>query len=288
MPMKIPPNLAIGYIRTKIKVLSMISSRRAAEMAFDAFCTPFSRKHTSRSHEQANELSFTMFPLKEKRKGITIRGYRWNHPQKKKILLLHGFGSEALKFQPYARMMSDKGYEIIAFDAPAHGSSDGKHTNALEYSEMINEVIKRYGPFNGFIGHSFGCLALSLALEQKELDPDTMIVFLAPATETTSAVDNAFAMLRLHDKKVRQEFEKIIIRMFGKEIAWFSIRRAIRSISARVLWIHDKEDKITPVQDALNVKSDGQPNIEFVITKGLGHRKIYHDQFIKKIVADHF
>ena len=286
--MNIPQKLAIGYIRTKIKVLSMISSRRAAEMAYKVFCTPITRQNTSISHAQSTPLSFTMFHSTEKKKGINIRGYRWNHPQEKRILLLHGFGSAALKFQPYARMMAGKGYEIIAFDAPAHGSSDGKMINAVTYSEMIKSVISKYGPFNGFIAHSFGCLALSLALEQLEPVAETRIVFIAPATETTSAVDNAFAMLRLHDKEVRQEFEKIIIRMTGKEIAWFSIRRAIRNISARVLWIHDEEDIITPVRDALHVQSDEHPNIEFMITKGLGHRKIYHDPVVKKAVSNHF
>lgn len=217
-------------------------------------------------------------------KNLTINGYRWNFPQDIKVLMLHGFGSAAYKLEAYAAPLVEKGYEVLAFDAPAHGNSEGKTVNAVEYAEMINQVIELYGPIKKFIAHSFGGISLSLALENKMQHADTRIVFIAPATETTTAVDNAFAMLKISDAKVKKEFHDIISRISGKETAWFSIRRAIKNIDASVLWIHDEDDDITPLSDALKVKEDNHPNINFVITKGLGHRKIYHDQNIKNQV----
>ena len=62
------------------------------------------------------------------------------------------------------------------------------------------------------------------------------------------------------------------------------MRRIMKKISADILWIHDEDDDITPLSDALKVKEDNHPNIKFVITKGLGHRKIYHNAEIKKEV----
>ena len=38
--MKLAQRLAIGYIRTKFKLLSSISKKKAAAQAFELFCTP--------------------------------------------------------------------------------------------------------------------------------------------------------------------------------------------------------------------------------------------------------
>ena len=93
-------------------------------------------------------------------------------------------------------------------------------------------------------------------------------------------------MLKLKNETVRNEFEKIIFNLTGKNVAWFSMRRAMDNIKASILWVHDEDDDITPWADALKVKEDNHSNIKFVLTKGLGHRKIYHDDSIKKQVID--
>lgn len=275
--MKLTQRLAIGYIQTKFKLLSALSKRKAAEKAFVVFGTPFMKSVRKAPVKNAEVIHFHLNNKK-------MNGYRWNHPQGRKVLILHGFGSAAHKFEDYATLLVAEGFEVLAFDAPAHGHSEGGTTNAIEYSEMIKEVLQKFGPVENFIAHSFGGISLSLALEQVAHSENTRIVFIAPATETTSAVDGAFKMLKLKNEKVRHEFEKIIIKVSGKETAWFSMRRAMHNIKAKVLWVHDEDDDITPWADALKVKEDNHPNIQFILTKGLGHRKIYHDENVKKQV----
>ncbi len=277
--MKLTQRLAIGYVQTKFKLLSAISKRKAAEKALVVFGTPFMKSIRKAPIKNAEVIHFQLNNKK-------MNGYRWNHPQPQKALILHGFGSAAHKFEDYALLLIEKGFEVLAFDAPAHGNSEGDTTNAIEYSEMIQEVMERFGPIENFIAHSFGGISLSLALEQVTHDANTKVVFIAPATETTSAVDGAFKMLKLKNETVRNEFEKIILNLTGKNVAWFSMRRAMDHIKASILWVHDEEDDITPWADALKVKEDNHPNIKFVCTKGLGHRKIYHDDNIKKQVID--
>lgn len=279
--MKLSQRLAIGYIQTKFKLLTVFSKRKTAEQALGLFSTPFLKSRRKADIKNAE-------PVRFKLKTLTINGYRWNYPQKEKILILHGFGSAAHKFEHYAAPLVQKGYEVLAFDAPAHGESEGTRTNAIEYSEMIKKVMEEYSPVKNFIAHSFGGIALSLALENIPHDESVRIVFIAPATETTSAVDSAFTMLKIKNKEVRNEFDKLILEISGKETAWFSIRRAMHQIKASILWIHDELDDITPWSDAQKVKEDNHTNINFVITKGLGHRKIYHDEAIITKVTGFF
>lgn len=277
--MKLSQRLAIAYIQTKFKLMSLFSRRKTAEKAFAVFGTPYPKAVRKGPVKDAETIHFY---LGDKR----VNGYRWNYPQQNKIMILHGFGSAAHKFEDYALQLAAKGFEVLAFDAPAHGESDGTTTNAIEYSAMISKVMDQFGPVEGFLAHSFGGISLSLALEETAHGSNTRVVFIAPATETTSAVDGAFNMLKLKNEAVRNEFEKIIFEVSGKKTEWFSIRRAIHNIKASILWVHDEEDDVTPWADALRVKEDNHPNVKFVVTKGLGHRKIYHDPDVKNTIVN--
>ncbi len=277
--MKLKEKLSIQYIRIKLILLSFISKRRSAEKTFEIFCTPFHRYITKPTSlfVAAEKLNFLF-------DGLKINGYRWKKNKPNKVLILHGFGSAAPKFQTYITALISKGYQVCAFDAPAHGNSEGTTINALQYSKMIEEINSRYGPFNGFIAHSLGGLSLSLALENFPHDAATKVVFIAPATETKTAADDAFKLLRLRNKRIREEFDNIIKERSGHEIEWFSIRRAVKNSKATILWIHDEDDKITPISDVMLVKAEEHQNIKFYITKGLGHGKIYKDTSVKNVV----
>jgi alpha-beta hydrolase superfamily lysophospholipase len=280
--MKIKQKIAIGYIRLKLKAFAIFSKRKAAEEAFHLFSTPYLPpiKTAPPIFENAERLNFLF-------NGLTIHGYRWNHSRTHKVLIIHGFNSQAYKFSKYVELLLKKDYEVVIFDAPAHGESEGKTINALEYSLMIKDAVKKYGPFNGFMAHSFGGIALCLALEDIPHDEDTKVVFIAPATETTTTLAYAMDFLGVKEKAVKKEIDNIVFEIGGKNTAWYSMKRAVHNIKAAMLWFHDEADTITPISDALLVKNENLPNIEFVITHGLGHHRIYHDAAVRERII-HF
>ncbi len=278
--MKLSQRLALRYIRTKFKVLSSISKKKAAEKAFELFCTPQSRnkKKLPKIFEEAENLHFEI-------DGVTVRGWRFNHPAERKLLILHGYESSGINFDQYIKPLIKKGYEVMTFDAPAHGRSGGKKINAPLYKRTIQAIHKKYGPVQSYIAHSFGGLAVSLALEEISHTDDYKLVLIAPATETTTAIDSFFKFLQLDDS-LRPEFEKVIIKAGGVSSAWYSIKRAMKHIRAKVLWVQDEDDEVTPLSDVLKVKAENYPNIQFVITTGLGHRRIYRDNKVTKLIVD--
>lgn len=214
-----------------------------------------------------------------------VKGWRWNHPGDRKVLIIHGYESSVTNFDRYVRLLIKKGYEVLAFDAPAHGRSGGKKINAPLYKKLILEINKKYGPVQSYMAHSFGGLAVSLALEEISHTNDYRLVLIAPATETTTAVNSFFKFLQL-DPALKIEFEKIIIKATGVPYEWYSIRRAMKHIRAKVLWFQDEEDDVTPLSDVLKVKAENYPHIEFVFTNGLGHRRIYRDNEVIKSIID--
>lgn len=278
--MKLRQRLALKYIRTKFRILSAISKKRAAESAFQLFITPQSRdkKALPPVFLEAEKIQFQFH-------NYNIIGYRWNKGGSRRVLILHGFESTVINFESYIRPLVQKGYEVLAFDAPAHGYSTGKQVTALVYRDLIKYIHEHYGPVLSYMGHSLGGFALSLALAEIPHDEHFRAVFIAPATETTTAIDNSFRLLKL-DGQVRKKFEEIITMLSGRPISWFSINRAMKDIRAKVLWVHDEGDTTTPLSDALKVRAENYPNIIFVITNGLGHSRIYRDAEVGKTIVE--
>ena len=270
--MKMSHKIALAYLRTRLRVIAFISPQKAAKKAFTLFCTPRRRNQQNPSAiiKKAELISFSI-------NNLTIRGYQWNHPSPEKILIVHGFESSARNFDGFILPLTDKGYEIIAFDAPAHGKSEGKEITLPMYVQTLQHIVSEYGPFDAYIAHSFGGLAIAHLLETVPHNEKTKMVLIAPATETTTAIDGFFHLLLLNGK-VRLAFDKLVRDKSGIPPEYFSIRRAMQNISANVLWMHDEQDDITPLRDVEKVKNDNHPNIKFIISNGLGHRKIYRDK----------
>ncbi len=280
--MKLAQKLAVNFIRARLNLLAVISKERAAARAFEIFCTPLSRsrKKSPPIFDKAEKINFEL-------NGNKIRGFRWNSPQEKKLLIVHGFESAAYNFDRYVAPLLKKGYEVIAFDAPAHGFSDGKQITLPLYIKTIETIDKMFGPITAFLGHSFGGLAITHFLETKTYKVKPKVVMIAPATETTTAIDSFFKFLHLNGE-VRKSFDSLVLKLGGNPPEHYSILRALRNISASVLWIHDEDDDVTPLSDVIRVKEDGHEDLELIITKGFGHSRIYRENQVVKKVVDFF
>jgi pimeloyl-ACP methyl ester carboxylesterase len=271
--LKLEQKITIGLLKTQLKILSLISVTSAAEKAFQIFCSPrkISGRKTPPIFQSAETLDLQINSNK-------IVGYRWNHHEgSKKVLIIHGFESTCKNFGQYITIMISKGYEVLAFDAPAHGESEGKQINVVIYKDMLEKIYETFGPIHAFIAHSFGGLAISLALEKISHSHEVKLVLIAPATETSTAVDILFEMLQLNGK-IRSAFDKLIVEVGQKPVEWYSISRALTNIKGQILWVHDEEDTVTPFKDVQPIMEKKLPNLRFVVTKGWGHRRIYREE----------
>lgn len=273
--------LAQSYYISRIKALSLISKRKAAKFAFDIFCWPFTRmKYEPTGYLQNAEQLQMNFD------GLKTIGYRWNKGGSKKIYIAHGFRSSAANFTHFAKKFLEKGYEVVAFDAPGHGLSEGKRITAIVYKRFIEQLNLLYGPFDGYVCHSFGGLAVSFAVAEMPGNDRIKIALVAPASDTKSLADEFIRQMKMADKKLQQYFFEEIENLGQNKIEWFTIKRSLETINGKVLWVHDEEDNITPVKDAHFVQGMNFPNVEFVFTNGLGHRKIYRDGSVVEQIVD--
>lgn len=277
--MKTAQQVVLFYLRAKLNLQAAVSTRWAAKTAFKIFSTPYRkpRKIAPPIFEKSKSVHLVV-------DGMNLYGYSWNAESKKKILIIHGFESRAYNFDRYIQPIINAGFGVYAMDAKAHGKSEGKTITVPEYTAMLKTLEFRVGKFDGYMAHSFGGLAISLYLEA-EINENAKIALIAPATETTSAIDLFVRFFRLSND-VKVEINRYIHKKSGNQTEFYSIKRAMHKIKNRVLWVHDADDDITPIADLKPLIENKPPNIEFMLTSGLGHRRIYKDNnVVKKTIS---
>jgi len=274
--------IVISFFTLRINIISFFSLTVAAKWAYQLFTTP---PRPNKLIEKPSSALAT--PIDVKLPVCHARGYRWGLPNagNKKVLIVHGFRSQALKFEHMIPFLLEKGFTVYAFDAPAHGKSSGKVIQPVNYCQMIMGIEEKEGPFDGFIGHSLGGLALGLAMEQINPFLARKWVFIAPATESHRSIENFFHIIKVNNR-VKNRFYTYIEELSHFPIEYYSLVRILKENNMHVLWIHDKDDRICPLEDAQPLIDKHLPHIKFHITQGLGHNKIYRDkQVIQEIAA---
>lgn len=277
MKLTLVQKFAIIYYTTKIKITYLLSKEKAVQQTFNLFCTPYSgrkKRVMPPIFQKANTLSFLY-------NRLTIRGWQWLpiNNNKKTILILHGFDSCSYSFESYIQPLSYLGYTVLAFDAPAHGLSDGKTVTVLDFKNVVITINRLYGNIHTIIAHSFG--GLCAALTTTELIELKKLVLIAPAIKTTRAIDSFFNIVQLGEI-IKQDLIQYIEKIAQKKIDYFSTTNAVANSSIATLWVHDKDDFICPYEDLIELQEKNLPHIQFHITENLGHNKIYKTKKVKE------
>jgi pimeloyl-ACP methyl ester carboxylesterase len=272
--------LVLQYYKAKINLMHVVNARWAAGAALDLFTKPYTnlRRKDPPIWKKAKRIFLTTGAGK-------MAGYQWGPaaPNGKKLLIIHGFAGSCKSFDRYIAAALKAGFEVIAYDAPAHGRSEGRRLNVVMYRWMIEEVIRHHGMFDACLAHSIGGMSLLLALEDMDIRQELRIALIAPLTEASRAADNFFEFLQL-PIALRHAFEAELQSLGGHPLSWYSLNRMAPQFPKSMLWVHDEEDDTTPFADVQKLMSLAPPNVEFKVTKGLGHTRIYRDNEVFKAV----
>jgi pimeloyl-ACP methyl ester carboxylesterase len=263
----------LQYLRTKFKTISKLAPATAGRMAFELFCTPYPKYKKRKAPAIFHHATKRTVVLTDQTK---IHGFEWlpNKPNDQTVLIAHGYASYAYKFEHYIAPLLKMGYRVLAFDAPAHGQSEGKHIHVVVYKEAIQKIMEQAGPIHHFIGHSLGALTLSMIAEDIDQAEARKFVLIAPATKTTTTFANFFKMMHLNEV-TKAAFLQDVSNRTSHSVEYFAADRALANYKGPLLWVHDEKDVVCPYEDIINFKEKAQSNIKFLITNGLGHNKVY-------------
>lgn len=197
-----------------------------------------------------------------------VQTYVWNPAGEGTVLLLHGWESNAARWEALIGRLLLTGHRIVAFDGPAHGASSGTNFTAIDYAACIDRVLELY-PAELAVAHSLGGMALTYYLTAYEKQRVQRIALLGVPSDLEYMMGVFQDILRFNTRS-RASLEAAIIRRFDQHPQTFSVRRFCEQIDLSALIIHDRDDELAPLADS-EAYARILPDAELVITEGLGH-----------------
>lgn len=257
------------------KWLSIISPKLAAKLALKLFSHP---RRKSRSDEEMTFLA-TGEPItfKSLRKART-----WGKGPV--IWVLHGWESRGSTFYKLIPLLVAKGYQVVAWDGPAHGDSPGTSTHVPHYAQSLSSDLNEqlFADPVAMIGHSFGGAAFAILSKIHRMPPKTVIV--SSPTRVEGVFSRFFKMIKLGDKAINN-FITLSEKGTGYKLADVSLVNNDFSKLSDTLIIHDKSDDVIPYED-FELLQEAWQSGQFITTKNLGHRKTIKDkEILSSIVA---
>ncbi|HET7279545.1 MAG TPA: alpha/beta fold hydrolase [Dermatophilaceae bacterium] len=192
--------------------------------------------------------------------------------------LVHGWGGWWQQFSNLVMPLVARGFRVVAFDAPSHGSSGAgafgpRSTTVVEMAEAFKAVVTALGPAGVVVAHSLGAMVTTWA---RELGVEASgYVFIAPAVSVEPIVEEFGRMLGLGSRR-RQQLAARLERHIGVPMADFDLVARARREGARLpsmLAIHDVADAETPAAGSIAL-TDHWPESDLLLTEGLGHRRV--------------
>ena len=170
------------------------------------------------------------------------------------------------------------GYEVITFDAPAHGASQGKRTNLMQWMHILEQLLQRTGPVHAVIGHSLGGLNAALTLVHKPVRVPRLVMVSA-AVSAPVFFNETFQLFSI-PQQVMPKLQGIIMQRLRGDLQELDLFRHINQIKAdQILVAYDENDHLVK-QEQVNAFIQQYPSIESLRIKGEGHFRIMKDETV--------
>jgi pimeloyl-ACP methyl ester carboxylesterase len=255
--------------------LALFSKEKAGEKAYTLFSSP--RKGKVLEHQKAflNGAKSEVFTIE----NIALQTYHWQG-DKETVLLLHGWESNVFRWRNLISFLEKEDYNIIAFDAPAHGNSSGNLLNVPIYTKCSEKLIATYNP-KYIIGHSMGGMTTMYNQYKNSNNSIEKIVTLGAPSEL-SEIMNYYQNLLKFNNTVMESLDDHIKLMFNFNINEFSISKFSEKIAQKGLLVHDEFDTIAPFSASERIHKNWK-NSKLLKTQGLGH-SLHQDDINHQII----
>ncbi len=252
---------SIGFY---FNIASYINPKWVANKGFILFCSPMSQKPKKHQSDFLTAGKDIVLDFENKK----IQTYKWGNGSKK-ILLIHGWASHTFRWKSYIEQLAAQDFTIYAFDAPAHGLSEGKILHVVLYSKVMDLFLKQNNEIKHILSHFIGGFATIYWLFQNKENTIKNVVIMAAPGEADDFFNFYQTTLGLSSRTLRIIKNKFI-ESLNHEPSYFSTSKFAKSLTTKSLIIHDKEDKDTAHQNSVALHENWKGS-RLILTEGLGH-----------------
>jgi pimeloyl-ACP methyl ester carboxylesterase len=192
------------------------------------------------------------------------------------LILVHGWGRNVERMLPYVAMLHPSGFDLLAFDARHHGSSDGDTFASMpKFSEDIRAAVDQVAKHRNPAPEAVGVLGLSVggsaAIHASARDPRIAAVATVGAfanPRDRRATLGRFWWMLAPGLPLAFRFVEWRI---GVRFLAIAPKNVIAESRARFLLIHGTGDTVVPVAHARRLASAAGPAARLWILPGRSH-----------------
>lgn len=198
------------------------------------------------------------------------------------VLLVHGIRSNLGSMTAIAEDLLERNYQVVLFDAPAHGEAPGTTTDPIEVRGVIRGISERFTDLHAVIGHSLGGL-WSLAAWHLGLRTKAFVLISSPAT-MRFLVDKFTDFYEMEDGQLEELAEQIESRLGSEVWTEFSPSEVAKAVDVPGLIIHGANDDYVSPENAEGIHSNWRRSTVELID-GAGHFDIVGSPKARKIIS---
>jgi len=258
-------------VRAAFRVLERSAPALGARWAEHLwFALPRRRAVRDQPHPGGSDFTVTVA-------GRQVHGTEWGTGPT--VYLMHGWAGHQGHLAPFVAPLVQRGFRVVAFDAPSHGASEpGRHgprsSSLPEFADALAAVVADRGPAHGIVAHSMGAAAAAVAVADGT--PAGRIAMLAPMASPRAYGLQFGAALGFGDRT----YERLMIRIerrVGTALQRFDVPALGQAgTMPPTMIIHDREDGLMAPTHGTAIAS-AWPGSRLRLTTGLGHRRLLRD-----------
>ncbi|MDX2258727.1 MAG: alpha/beta fold hydrolase [Hyphomicrobiaceae bacterium] len=257
---------------------------RAADLAYRLFCMPDFSLYRSADHTRLTARARHHLTSHERMSVPTRAGpataFRLapDAPPSGKVLVVHGWTSEASFMMAIAEPLRRIGHQVVLVDCPAHGYTGGRVASLIDCARAVLDVADRLGPFDTVVAHSMGCLAALMAgsgarpLSHAHAFSRYVLI---SAPDAFTEITGTFARDRGLSPRTAAGFERRLERIAHRPIREFTGSAFLAATGRPALLLHASDDVEVPVANAHAIAARC-PMASLHVFEGLGHRRILY------------
>lgn len=263
------------------KLIQAVAPTIAVQQIYRFMSTPKVRK--LRQSEEA--ILTTARQTTVNYKQAPVQKYEWGNAGDKIALLVHGWEGRAGNFAALIPTLLGAGYQVIAYDAPAHGKSAKTATDMFALADFLASELIHFRP-DLIISHSFGSVNTARLLRQNKGMAVAAWLLVTTPYDFNERINAMAEFFGLTDKIVR-ELIMLIEAKTNEPVADLNMVTYCEDMPnvTRAVIIHGKSDTVLPIEGARKVHRAFKQSA-LIELDSVGHYSILWSEELKKIVKD--
>lgn len=209
-----------------------------------------------------------------------VKAYKYGGSGKT-VWLVHGWSESSYQFWPLMQSLAEEGYEVIAFDLPAHGNSKGKYCNLPKMIKAFEDISKALLKPHMVVTHRLGA---SVVTNSKWMNQyQSRLLLISPIMNYYDILVEKAQRIGLNLELI-DNFVQLCYRKYHLLLPELDASRQLKSFKGEIKVVHDRlrESKDIPAEYESLMSTNGS---ELITTNNFGQHKMLKSKTLVNLVT---